>query len=272
MGGSRNGINENSVAMHKPKLSLNSNINKDAEAKGEKSKNSRRILDSDDDSDEGGMSNKIKQEPEYANSNKSVITKHSSTKKSEEGMTRNITFSDLVKMQKGDLLFVQLPDQLPGNLPVNQAVKQDNIFSSTNIAEEEIDANEVAQKTRCTLNALPEGYLGKIQIRKSGKTQLLIGETALDIDLGAQVGFLQDLVSINVPNEESDLQEQTHAHEKIGDMTVLGHVRHRIVVSPDWERLFDRSKKKPEAKSANSHINDSSSDTTDDEMYNENVG
>ena len=75
----------------------------------------------------------------------------------------------------------------------------------------------------------------------------------------------------DLDDEESDLEEQTHAHKKIGDMTVLGHVRHRIVVSPDWERLFGLSKKKSEAKSANSQISGSSSDTTDDEIYNENV-
>lgn len=245
------------------------------EVKGEKSKNSRRILDSDDDSDDGDSKNKIKQEQEYATSNKSVIAKNPPPKKSEVGNTSDITFSDLVKMQKGDLLFVQLPDHLPGNLPVNQAVKQDNIFSSTKVAEERMEVNEInenSEKTRCTLNVLPEGYLGKIQIRKSGKTQLLIGDTALDIDLGAQVGFLQDLVSINVPNEESDSQEQTHAHEKVGDMTVLGHVRHRIVASPDWERLFDLSEKQSKVHSANSQFNGSSSDTSDDEIYNQNVG
>ena len=319
-GGTRNGENESSTAMQKPKLNLHSNIDKATEAerlkellrddfiddltqgplvpvqlpmidtgtafkeedckdnisikeevKGEKSKNSRRILDSDDESDDSDSKNKIKQEQEYATSNKSVISKNPPTKKSEIGKTSNMTFSDLVKMQKGDLLFVQLPDHLPGNLPVTQAVNQDNIFSSTNVAEERMDvneSNEISQKTTCTLNVLPEGYLGKIQIRKSGKTQLLIGDTALDIDLGAQVGFLQDLVAINVPTEESDSQEQTHAPEKVGDMTVLGHVRHRIVVSPDWERLFDLSEKQSKFHSGNSQFNGSSSDTSDDEIYN----
>jgi hypothetical protein len=26
-----------------------------------------------------------------------------------------------------------------------------------------------------------------------------------------------------------------------GDMTVLGHVRHRLVVAPDWDALLQRS-------------------------------
>ena len=111
------------------------------EIKGEKSKNSRRILDSDDDSDDGELKNKIKQEPEYATSNKSVINKEPSTKKSDV-KTSNITFSDLVKMQKGDLLFVQFPDHLPGSSPDNRVMKHDGMFSNVKAAEERMDLNE----------------------------------------------------------------------------------------------------------------------------------
>ena len=49
---------------------------------------------------------------------------------------------------------------------------------------------------QCTLSDLSEGYLGKIQIRKSGKTRLVMGgasgggalpTTHMNIDLGTQV-------------------------------------------------------------------------------------
>ena len=52
---------------------------------------------------------------------------------------------------------------------------------------------------QCTLSDLSEGYLGKIQIRKSGKTRLVMGgasggggggalpSTHMNIDLGTQV-------------------------------------------------------------------------------------
>merc|ERR1719216_616990 len=122
-------------------------------------------------------------------------------------------------------------------------MKHDGMLSNVKAAEERMDLNEFdesSEKTRCTLNALPEGYLGKIQIRKSGKTQLLIGDTALDVDLGTQVGFLQDLVSIKVPNTDTYEHIQNNQQEQIGDMTVMGHVRHRIVVSPGYETLFDQ--------------------------------
>ena len=97
---------------------------------------------------------------------------------------------------------------------------------------------------------------------------MIIGDTALDVDLGTQVGFLQDLVSINLPEQE---QETVASNQKqTGDMTVLGHVRHRIVVSPDWERLFDLSGKQSKVNSANKNNDEESSDS-DDEIYNQKV-
>ena len=250
------------------------NVQFKEEIKGEKSKNRRRILDSDDDSDGREESiNTIKNDPDSASADASVIAKKHPSKKSDKAKDSKLTFSDLVKMQKGDLLFVQLPDHLPGSIPY-KAVKQEDLFSGIKNYGDSIerDSHEENEQPKCTLKVLPEGYLGKIQIRKSGKTQLLIGDTSLDIDLGTQVGFLQDLVSINIPNAEVDSQEQTNLHEKTGDMTVLGHVRHRIVVSPDWERLFNVSERQSLANSTNNRSNDSSSDTSDDEVYNQKIG
>ena len=247
-------------------------LNIKEESKGEKSKNSRRILDSDDDSDnDSKQGNKLIQGPESISSQKSVIGKAPPTKPSDKGKASKITFKDLVQMQKGDLLFVQLPDHLPGNVPKpNQAVKEENPYPGIN-ADESMDIDDSSSLTsslKCSLNSLPEGYLGKIQIRKSGKTQMIIGDTALDIDLGTQVGFLQDLVSINLPEQE---QETVASNQKqTGDMTVLGHVRHRIVVSPDWERLFDLSGKQSKVNSANRNNDEDSSDS-DDEIYNQKV-
>jgi len=244
-------------------------LNIKEEIKGEKSKNSRRILDSDDDSDnENKAGSQMNQELKSISSQKSVIGKTLPTKPSEKAKNSKITFKDLVHMQKGDLLFVQLPDHLPGNVPIsNQAVKEESSYAGPDPDEsmDICDSNGLTSTPKCSLNSLPEGYLGKIQIRKSGKTQLLIGDTALDIDLGTQVGFLQDLVSINLPDNESNTSNQ----KPTGDMTVLGHVRHRIVVSPDWERLFNLSGKQSKVHSANG--NDEESSESDDEIYNHKV-
>ena len=36
-----------------------------------------------------------------------------------------------------------------------------------------------------------EGYIGKLQIHKSGRTRLVLGSVALDVNMGMPTGFLQ---------------------------------------------------------------------------------
>jgi len=116
-----------------------------------------------------------------------------------------VSITDLVKDQKGDLLFVQLPDVLPG-----QAVKKEGGGFG------------------CDLASLGEGRLGKLQIRRSGVCQLVIGEDqVMDVAMGTKCGFLQDAVSFNLGEAG-----------KRSSLNVLGHVRHKLVVTPNWENLL----------------------------------
>jgi len=123
---------------------------------------------------------------------------------------KEIDIADLVKTQKGDLLFIQLPDHLPGSLPAKTEP-------------------ETEQSPRCTLTSLPEGQIGKLQIRRSGRCQLAVGDHLLDVEMGTKVGFLQDAVSVKVPEEG------------VADLTVLGHVKHRLVVTPNWRHLLSKA-------------------------------
>lgn len=43
----------------------------------------------------------------------------------------------------------------------------------------------------CTLGDLPEGQVGKLLIRKSGKVQLVLGKVTLDVTMGTPCSFLQ---------------------------------------------------------------------------------
>ena len=120
--------------------------------------------------------------------------------------------ADLVKDNSENLLFIQLPDHLPGaQLTDNKQVKQ------------------------CHLDSLPEGLVGKLVIRKSGACQLSLGGQLMNVDMGTKVGFLQDVMSIQLP------QQTDASSDEKGSMTVLGHVTQRLVVTPDWEHLMDTS-------------------------------
>ena len=120
----------------------------------------------------------------------------------------DVTVADLVKTQKGDLLFIQLPDHLPG-----QKIKRED------------------GRMACQLDNLEEGCVGKLQIRASGACQLVLGDQVMSVEVGTKVGFLQDAVSVQLPREQGG----------VGDMTVLGHVRHRLVVTPNWDFLMEKA-------------------------------
>ena len=49
-----------------------------------------------------------------------------------------------------------------------------------------------------------------------------------------QVGFLQDLVAVDIPSAE----ETEPDGSRVPEMTVIGHIKHRLVVAPDWTKLF----------------------------------
>jgi len=120
----------------------------------------------------------------------------------------DVSVADLVKTQKGDLLFIQLPDHLPG-----QKTKRED------------------GRLVCQLDNLEEGCVGKLQIKASGACQLILGDQVLCVEVGTRVGFLQDAVSVQLPQEDGG----------VGNMTVLGHVKHRLVVTPDWDFLMDKA-------------------------------
>lgn len=43
----------------------------------------------------------------------------------------------------------------------------------------------------CNLEDFSEGLVGKLLIRKSGKVQMMLGQTLLDVEMGTPCGFLQ---------------------------------------------------------------------------------
>ncbi|XP_078715523.1 DNA-directed RNA polymerase III subunit RPC4 isoform X2 [Lampetra fluviatilis] len=78
----------------------------------------------------------------------------------------------------------------------------------------------------CTLRDLSEGQVGRLIVRASGKVQLVLGTVKLDVGMGTNCSFLQELVSVR-------LQEG-----RTGDATVLGHVCHRLICTPNFESLL----------------------------------
>ncbi|NWY06286.1 RPC4 polymerase, partial [Nothoprocta ornata] len=151
------------------------------------------------------------------------------------GCPRDVAVAELLQRLRlapdEELLFLQLPDTLPGQPPT-----QDSKPVKTELQSEEgqvlLVKQEKSQEARqaentCTLADLPEGQVGKLLVRKSGKVQLVLGKVTLDVTMGTPCSFLQELVSVSIGDSRS------------GEMMVLGHVRHKLVCSPDFEALLE---------------------------------
>lgn len=132
-------------------------------------------------------------------------------------------------LSKGEeLFFMQLPDSLPGqpptidSKPVKTEVQSEtgqSVLLKTETQEDEQDEN------CCSMKDLREGLVGKMLVRKSGRVQLILGQVTFDVSLGTTCSFLQELVSVGTEG-------------KSGDLTVLGHIQHKMVCSPDFEALL----------------------------------
>ncbi|KAG2463241.1 RPC4 polymerase, partial [Polypterus senegalus] len=136
-------------------------------------------------------------------------------------------FQKMSLSTEDELLFIQLPDTIPG-----QSATTSEKISKTETKPEEKHSlpfkshDTLKNENTPTLADFTEGHIGKIQIRKSGRVQLVLGEVALDVSEGAAFSFLQQLVSIRL------------SEGRTGDLTILGNVKHKLVCSPDFEALL----------------------------------
>ncbi|XP_003492730.1 DNA-directed RNA polymerase III subunit RPC4 [Bombus impatiens] len=129
----------------------------------------------------------------------------------------------IIENKANSYILMQFPDCLPGLV----GGAEDTRPTRSNNANYEKE-NESKQQTEfCTLNSLKPGILGKLQILKSGKARLLLGENNLTVDVGSHLSFRHDLIAAKVDTENL-----------IGDLINLGPVTSTLICSPDWESML----------------------------------
>lgn len=156
--------------------------------------------------------------------------------------------SDLRLSDQEELFFMQLPDCMPiktsGHRPTDtaspgpsRAASRDSklqdksrLTTRDSKLQDKVSANVPTQEP--VLTGFSEGHLGKLQLRRSGKVVLKLGDISMDVTEGAAFSFLQQLASVRLSEGRS------------GDMMVLGNVRHKLVLSPVFQTLLDQSETK----------------------------
>ncbi|GFN78518.1 polymerase (RNA) iii (DNA directed) polypeptide d, 44kda [Plakobranchus ocellatus] len=137
------------------------------------------------------------------------------------------SFKDILfnksKSESDQLLVLQFPDTLPG-LPASVLNEARPGPSSSSVSASQ--ENELSQQLgACQLKDCPEGFMGKLRLRKSGKVELVLGDNIMEVLPGLDINFHQELVSVRT-------------NGSTGQMVALGPVDHKLVVTPDYNHLI----------------------------------
>jgi hypothetical protein len=177
----------------------------------------------------------IKQEPSVTHKNKEPISTtsdhvdsfiqlfsqqnlDSSTKtivKDEPIEPTDIPKSEQPSADPSQLILMQFPDVLPCTRTSSSSTKP-----------------ELA-----SLSDLPDGFLGKLQIFKSGKCRLKLNDdTYLDVDIGQSTSFLQnvmvtEMAATNINNEHGTSND-------MNKLICLGDIKHKLIVSLDVDHIL----------------------------------
>lgn len=125
----------------------------------------------------------------------------------------------------GQLLFFQLPDALP----IKSMGRDDlSVKMEPGVPQEKeiLNDEDIEEKLKdFSFQNVSEGHIGKLQIHKSGKVKMRLGNVLLDVSLGTPCGFLQDLISV-------------HPNKTPAEMVSLGHINNRLIAIPDYTSML----------------------------------
>ncbi|KAK4935110.1 hypothetical protein LTR10_023781 [Elasticomyces elasticus] len=183
-----------------------------------------------------------------------------------DGIPSDEEFEDRAT-RDGKLLLFQLPPLTPflfdASIPDESEVKTEPGVDNTAATKEEADGGAQPGRPRLQTDKLltatepqplPAGMVGKLRVHKSGKVSMDWGGTDMEVRYGAEVDYLQDVVLVQPPikkeddedvemkdgnNETNDGEEKKSKPKPKGTAFALGQIRKKMVLIPDWAKLYD---------------------------------
>ncbi|KAL0115185.1 hypothetical protein PUN28_010652 [Cardiocondyla obscurior] len=159
---------------------------------------------------------------------KPIISENGEIMNTEKVIKNNkeeLTIPQIIENKMNAYTLIQFPESLPG-LEFSTDIAGSKSNDTTTVTE----SDSKAKTERCTLNGLRNGLLGKLEILKSGRTRLRLGEMSFFVDIGTQQRFQQDLLAVKI-----DTASQT------GSLINLGPVPNKLICSPDFESMLKNS-------------------------------
>jgi hypothetical protein len=89
-----------------------------------------------------------------------------------------------------------------------------------------------------SLSDLPDGFLGKLQIYKSGKCRLKLNDDIyLDVDIGQPTSFLQNVMVTEMASSTATSNEPG-TNNDMNKLVCLGDIKHKLIVSLDVDHVL----------------------------------
>ncbi|KAI5921407.1 RNA polymerase III RPC4-domain-containing protein [Camillea tinctor] len=151
-----------------------------------------------------------------------------------ENLIHGLSLSAPVEGQEGqekdDQLFLfQMPPILPPlENPMGGNGEEVDLTSS---ADPEVKAEEGTEITQSTFDGLPPGggFVGKLNVRKSGKVELDWGGTIMHLGMGTETEFLTSAIMVEQHENADDPEEST------GFAYGMGQVMGKYILTPVWD-------------------------------------
>ncbi|GAB1866687.1 DNA-directed RNA polymerase III subunit RPC4 [Camponotus japonicus] len=138
---------------------------------------------------------------------------------------KEVTIPQIIENKTNPYVLMQLADCWQN---LESSKEESKSEGSTDANTDKSDDNTKSEN--CGLNSLKSGLLGKIEILKSGKARLCLGDKRFSIDINVQQDFQQELLAAKV-----DTVSLT------GDLINLGSVNNQLICLPDVETILKNS-------------------------------
>lgn len=123
----------------------------------------------------------------------------------------------------------QSPEATTRSNPIDLATPEVN--SNSTPVKVEDDAGGLDTMSPDLPTQLASGAVGKLRVHKSGRTTLDWGGTSLELSMGMNASFLQDIIVTKVIPEEQRVGRDG------GEAMSFGQVCGKFVVTPDWDEI-----------------------------------
>lgn len=102
--------------------------------------------------------------------------------------------------------------------------------------EEPVEVPDSSSGPGKATHSFASGRVGKLRIHKSGRATLDWGGTPLEVGMGTEASFLQDVIIADLKRER---REEGKEEQVVGGTAVgMGQVKGKFVVTPDWGKIL----------------------------------